>query len=66
MKRYNQRGIRGIAAHEVQGQRALALPGDALLTNLERPAESRDQIVGRVRTSENRPPAEVETHNVGR
>ena len=66
MKRYNQRGIRCIAAHAFEGKGAFALPGDPILAGLESSAESRDEIVGCVRTSENRPPAEVQAHNIGR
>ena len=57
MKRYNQRGIRCIAAHAFEGKGAFALPGDPILAGFESSAESRDEIVGCVRTSENRPPS---------
>src|SRR3970040_39321 len=66
MKWYNQRGIRCIAAHAFERKGNLALPGDPVLAGFEGPAESRDEIVGCVRTSENRPPAEVQAHDVGR
>ena len=65
MKWYNQRGIRCIAAHAFERKGTLALPGDPVLAGLEGTAESRDEIVGCVRTSENRPPAEVQAHNIG-
>ena len=65
MKRYNQRGIRCIAAHALERKGTLALPGDPVLTDLEGPAESPDEIVGDVRTSENGPSAEVQAHDVG-
>ena len=35
MKRYNQRGIRCIAAHAFEGKGAFALPGDPILAGLE-------------------------------
>src|SRR5262249_17120483 len=65
VKRYNQRGIRCIAAHAFERKGTLALPGDPVLAGLDGPAESRDEIVGGVRTSENGPPAEVQAHDVG-
>src|SRR5262249_46812158 len=65
VKRYNQRGIRCIAAHAFERKGTLALPGDPVLAGLEGPAESRDEIVGSVRTSENGPSAEVQAHDVG-
>jgi len=65
MKWYNQRRIRCIAAHAFKGKGALTLPGYPVLAGLQGPAERGDEIVGCVRTSENRPPAKIQAHDVG-
>src|SRR5438034_5969697 len=46
--------------------RSTLFPYTTLFRSLESSAESRYEIVGCVRTSENRPPAEVQAHNIGR
>src|SRR5829696_6499424 len=65
MQRDAERSLGRIAAHTVQRQWPLTLPGDSRLARLQGRAEGSDQVVRRVRAGEDGEAAEIEGRHVG-
>lgn len=64
MKRHIERRFVVVAAHSLDGKRALALPGDEFSTSIQRRTELSHELVREVSTNENRPAAEIQRRDV--